>query len=142
MLISVVLLFALGGMFERASVVQMDLADCVAPQRSLLATLAGEPAISQRESCAEYVIASPTVIFRVQAKKSETLMVPGEVVSYRAGKGKLYLRRDDNGGELEATVLCMRAAGHPGDDCGLRPEETAPSVKTPVRARIDPPGMN
>lgn len=135
MLATMLLLFAAGGMFQRATVVQMDLADCAAPQHSVLAAISGEPSNGQRESCAEYVLASPTVIFRVQAKKSEMLMVPGEVVSYRTGKGKLVLRRDDNQGELESTVLCMRPANTPGDACGLKSDDF-PQTKTAMRTRI------
>ncbi len=135
MLIVAVWLLSLGPMFQRASVLQMDLVDCVTPQHSVIAALAGEPAGPQHDVCAEYVLASPTVIFRIQAKKSETLMVPGEVVSFRAGKGKLVLRRDDNQGELEGTVLCMRSTNAPGDACGMKQEEE-PQVKRPVRTRI------
>src|SRR3954462_14061847 len=119
MLASMLLLFAAGGMFQHATVVQMDLTNCVAPQHSILSTLAATNEAPQHDVCAEYVLASPTVVFRVQAKKSETLMVPGEVVSYRAGKGKLFLRRDDDGGDLESTVLCMRAISASGDNCGM-----------------------
>jgi len=135
MLATVFLFFAFGGgMFQRASVVQMDLANCVVPQHSVIAALTGAPEGAQNDVCAEYVIASPTVVFRIQAKKSETLMVPGELVSFRAGKGKLYLRRDDNQGELEATVLCMRGANAPGDACGMKQEDDAAPIKT-ARAR-------
>src|SRR5512140_1087215 len=101
-MLHIALLFlSFGTMFQRATVVQMDLTDCATPQHSVMTALAGQPADGQRDSCAEYVLSSPTVIFRVQAKKSDILMVPGEVVSYRTGKGKLLLRRDDNLGELE-----------------------------------------
>lgn len=113
-----VLFLSIGGMFQSATVVQMDLTDCVSAQHSILETLAGTPGVPQRTSCAEYVLTSPTVVFRLQAKRSETLLVPGEVVSYRTGKGKLYLRRDDGGGELETTVTCMRSIHSPGDTCG------------------------
>ena len=123
------LLFATGGMFQRASVMQMDLVDCVTPQHSVIAAISGTPETAQHDVCAEYVVASPMVIFRVQAKKSEMLMVPGEVVSYRAGRGKLLLRRDDNQGDVEATVLCMRAANAPGDACGMKKDEESTVVK-------------
>ena len=135
MLTSVLLFFAVGGMFQRATVVQMDLTDCATPQHSIIAALAGDQAGTQHDACAEYIITSPTVIFRVQAKKSETLMVPGEVVSYRAGKGKLLLRRDDNQGDLESTVLCMRSTSAPGDACGLKTDDF-PQTKTAMRTRI------
>lgn len=135
MLATVLLFFAAGGMFQRATVVQMDLTDCATSQRSVLAALSGDPANAPRDSCAEYVLASPTVIFRVQAKKSEMLMMPGEVVSYRTGKGKLLLRRDDNQGELESTVLCMRSANTPGDACGMKADDF-PQMKTAMRTRI------
>ena len=135
MLTSILLFFAIGGTFQRATVVQMDLADCAAPQHSVMAALSGLPEGTEHNGCAEYVLASQTVIFRVQAKKSEVLMVPGEVVSYRAGKGRLFLRRDDNQGELESTVLCMRSMSAPGDACGMKSEDE-PATKHPVRARI------
>ena len=135
MLATVILFFAAGGMFQRATVVQMDLTDCAAPQHSVMAALSGVPESAERNGCAEYILSSPTVIFRVQAKKSEMLMVPGEVVSYRTGKGKLLLRRDDNQGELESAVLCMRSAGAPGDACGMK-EPDFPQTKTAVRTRI------
>ena len=93
-MLALVLFLTLGGMFQRATVVQMDLTTCVAPHRSVLAALSGTPDDSLRESCAEYVIASASIVFRVQARKSEVLMVPGEVVSFRTGKGKL-LRRNE-----------------------------------------------
>ena len=135
MLSLLILFLAIGGTFQRATVVQMDLADCAAPQHSIMAALSGAPEGTERNGCAEYVLASPTVIFRVQAKRSEMLMVPGEVVSFRTGKGKLVLRRDDNQGELESTVLCMRATSAPGDACGMKSEDEV-TAKGPVRARI------
>jgi len=135
MLLLTVLFLALGGTFQRATVVQMDLTDCATPQHSILAALSGSPETAERNGCAEYVIASQTVIFRVQARKSEMLMEPGEVVSYRTGKGKLFLRRDDNQGELESTVLCMRAINAPGDACGMK-EPDFPQTKAAMRARI------
>jgi hypothetical protein len=135
MLAMLLLLFAAGGAFQTATVIQMDLTDCVTPQHSVLAAIAGEPSSNQTESCAEYVLASPHVVFRIQARKSEMLMVPGEVVSYRVGKGKLHLRRDDNQGELEATVLCMRATSTPGDACGAKTEDF-PQTKPLTHARI------
>lgn len=134
MLATVLLFFAAGGMFQRATVVQMDLTDCATAQHSVLSTLAGEPGNAQHDSCAEYVLASPTVIFRIQAKKSEMLMVPGEVVSYRTGKGKLVLRRDDNQGEVEGIVLCMRSANAPGDACGMKADDF-PQMKTAMHTR-------
>lgn len=129
MLTLTVWFLAMGSMFSRASVVQMDMVSCVVPQHSIVAALSGVPATQQTDTCAEYVILSPTVIFRVQAKKSEMLMVPGENVSFRTGKGKLYLRRDDEQGELEATVLCMRATNAPSDGCGMRSEERREQVR-------------
>jgi hypothetical protein len=84
MLTIVVLFLSLGPMFQRASVVQMDLTDCATRQHSVLAALSGVPDASQNAQCAEYLLNSPTVVFRVQAKKSEILIVPGEVVSFRA----------------------------------------------------------
>ena len=136
MLTSVILFFAVGGMFQRATVVQMDLTNCVAPAHSIISTLAATNEAPQHDVCAEYVLASPTVVFRVQAKKSETLMVPGEVVSYRAGKGKLFLRRDDDGGDLESTVLCMRSTSADGDACGLDLKTVQTEIKRTARARI------
>jgi len=135
MLTVAVLFLSLGGMFQRATVVQMDLTDCVTSSHPILSALAGEPASPQHDACAEYLIASSTVIFRVQAKKSEMLMVPGEVVSYRAGKGKLFLRRDDNQGELEGTVLCMRSTSAAGDWCGMKSDDF-PQAKPAMRTRI------
>ena len=134
MLTVLLLFFAVGGTFQRATVVQMDLTDCASPQHSVMAALSGAPESAEHNGCAEYILTSPTVIFRVQAKKSEMLMVPGEVVSYRTGKGKLYLRRDDNQGELESTVLCMRSAAAPGDACGMKSDD-APPLRTALRVR-------
>ena len=136
MLALAVLFLSFGSMFQRASVVQMDLTDCVMPQHSVIAALSGVPEPAQHDRCAEYLLSSPTVVFRIQAKKSETLMVPGEIVSFRAGKGKLFIRRDDEGGELESTVLCMRAVNIPGDACGM-PENAPPvQAKTQVRTLV------
>ena len=131
MLVLTVLFLSLSPMFQRATVVQMDLTDCAAPTHSILSALSGAPDTVQRDSCAEYVLSSPTVIFRLQAKRSEVLMVPGDVVSFRTGKGKLYLRRDDDDGEVEATVLCMRSARTPCA-CGISAQAAEPYRTTAV----------
>lgn len=54
--------------------------------------------------------------------------MPGEVVTFRTGKGKLYLRQDDQGGEVEATVLCMRSVKIP-DACGISADAAEPFVR-------------
>ena len=113
------LVLALGPAFQRASVVQMDLAHCAVPRHSFLSTMSGVADTAQHDTCAEYVLRSATVVFRLQSKKSELLLIPGEVVSFRTGKGKLYLRRDDENSEVEGTVLCMRSLSSNGDSCGV-----------------------
>jgi hypothetical protein len=131
-----ILFLFFGPMFQRATVVQMDLADCAAPHHSFLSSVAGVPETTQREACPEYVLTSSTVVVRLQTRKSEVLLVPGEGVNFRTGKGKLYLRRDDDGGELEGTVLCMRSANAVGDSCGVSVDPSQAYVKTSADDRL------
>ena len=97
-----------GGFFQRATVMQMDAAQCQAGRPSILATLAGTEEPAKKEACAEYVLVSPTTLFRVQASRSAPLLLPAEEVNFRTGKGHLVLRRDDDSTEFEVTVVCMR----------------------------------
>ena len=119
---SLVLLFlALIGGLSRATVIQMDLNECVTPRHQVLAALSGA-ADTEKGVCTEYLLASSTVAFRVQAKTSQVLIAPGETVSFFSRKGKMYLQRDDNGAKVETTVTCMRSVTEQGDLCGLKPE--------------------
>ena len=105
-----------GGLFQRAAVTSMQTTDCVTSHRSVLATLSGTPE-TRHELCAEYLLVSPTTVFRVQASKSAPLLLPPEEVNFRAGKGALVLRRDDQREEFEVKVICMQLRGSKHETC-------------------------
>jgi hypothetical protein len=73
-----------------------------------MAALSGTPGEPRREDCVEYVFMSPTTMFRVQASRSQPLLLLGEEVSFRPAKGSLRVRRDDETGEFDVSVVCMR----------------------------------
>jgi hypothetical protein len=107
-----------GGLFQRASVISMQTNDCACARRSVLAALSGAADI-RHELCAEYLLVSPSIVFRVQASKSAPLLLPAEEVSFRSGKGSLVLRRDDDQGEFEVKVLCMQLRNSRQGSCGI-----------------------
>ena len=111
-----------GGLFQRAAVTSMQTTDCVTSHRSVIAALSGVPD-TRKELCAEYLLESPSTIFRVQASKSAPLLIPPEDVNFRAGKGALVLRRDDQPEEFEVKVICMQLRGSKPETCTL-PEST------------------
>jgi hypothetical protein len=108
-----------GGFFQRAIVTSMQTAECVSGRRSFAATMSGMPDTSRHENCAEYILVSPTTIFRVHASKSAPLLLPAEEVSFRPGKGALVLRRDDQQEDLEVKVVCMQLRNSKQDRCAL-----------------------
>jgi len=119
-----------GDYFQRAMVMQMDATQCQAARPSILATLAGTEEPPKKVDCAEYVLISPTTIFRVQASKSSPLMLLSEQVNFRAGKGHLVLRRDDETTWFEVTVVCMRLLNSRQNDCAETEEIERPKVAT------------
>jgi len=115
-----------GGLFQHATVLQMDTTTCLTGHRSVLATLSGAEDSPKREDCAEYILVSPTTLFRVQASRSQPLLLPGEDISFRPGKGSLRIRRDDESGEFDVSVICMRLRSNRQGGCALADE--APKV--------------
>ena len=107
-----------GGLFQRAAVTSMQTTDCVTSHRSVIAALSGVPD-THHELCAEYLLESPTTVFRVQASKSAPLLVPPEDVNFRSGKGALVLRRDDQQEEFEVKVICMQLRNSKHETCAL-----------------------
>jgi hypothetical protein len=107
-----------GGLFQRAAVTSMQTTDCVTSHRSVIAALSGV-SDTHKDLCAEYLLESPTTIFRVQASKSAPLLVPPEDVNFRSGKGALVLRRDDQQEEFEVKVICMQLRGSKRETCSL-----------------------
>ncbi|MGI9101371.1 MAG: hypothetical protein ACR2IF_02900 [Terriglobales bacterium] len=107
----------------------MDSTDCLKRHHSIRAALSGMPDDSL-EVCAEYVLTSATTVFRVQANKSAPLLLPAEEISFRAGKGSLMVRRDDESAEFEMNVICMRLRNSKDGACvdtGDNPRYTATS---------------
>lgn len=119
-----------GGLFQRAAVTSMQTTDCVTGHRSVLAALSGTPD-SRRELCAEYLLVSPITIFRVQASKSAPLLLPPEEVNFRAGKGALVLRRDDQQEEFEVKVICMQLRGSKQETCAVADSSLTMAASNP-----------
>ena len=107
-----------GGLFQRATVTSMHTTECVSSHHSVLAALSGTPD-TRHELCAEYLLVSPTTVFRVQASKSAPLLLPPEEVNFRAGKGALVLRRDDQQEEFEVKVICMQLRTSKQETCAV-----------------------
>jgi hypothetical protein len=107
-----------GGLFQRAAVTSMQTTDCVTSHRSVIAALSGTPD-TRHELCAEYLLVSSTTVFRVQASKSAPLLLPPEDVNFRAGKGALVLRRDDQQEEFDVKVICMQLRTSKQETCAV-----------------------
>ena len=118
--------------FQRAAVMSMQTTDCINSHHSVLAALSGTPDTTRHELCAEYLLVSPTTVFRVQASKSAPLLLPPEDVNFRAGKGALVLRRDDQQEEFEVKVICMQLRGSKPETCAL-PENNLTMTATNPR---------
>jgi hypothetical protein len=129
-ILSLTCAWAGGGFFQRAAVTSMQTTDCVASHRSVIAALSGVPD-THKELCAEYILESPTTIFRVQASKSALLLLPPEDVNFRAGKGALVLRRDDQQEEFEVKVICMQLRGSKHETCALPESSLTMSASNP-----------
>jgi hypothetical protein len=108
-----------GGLFQRATVLAMRTTECVSSRPSVLAALSGVPDTSRHENCAEYLMVSPTTVFRVQASKSAPLLLPPEEVNFRAGKGALVVRRDDQQEEFDVKVICMQLRTSKQETCAV-----------------------
>lgn len=119
-----------GGLFQRATVTAMQTTDCVTSHHSVLAALSGAPD-NRRDLCAEYILVSPITIFRVQASKSAPLLLPPEDVNFRAGKGALVLRRDDQQEEFEVKVICMQLRGSKQESCAVADSSLAMTASNP-----------
>lgn len=116
--------------FHRASVTSMQTTDCVTSHRSVLAALSGATD-THHDLCAEYVLVSPLTIFRVQASKSAPLLLPPEEVNFRAGKGALVLRRDDQQEEFEVKVICMQLRGSKHETCAVAESSLTMTANNP-----------
>lgn len=106
-----------GGFFQHATVLGMQATECVGSRHSVMAALSGVNDTSRHESCSEYILVSPTAVFRVQASKSAPLLLPSEEVSFRTGKGSLVVRRDDQQEDFEVKVVCMQLRSNHQDSC-------------------------
>src|ERR1041385_3532854 len=93
--------WAAGGFFQRATVMGMQTTECISSHRSVMAALSGVNDTSRHENCSEYILVSPTAVFRVPAAKSAPLLLPSEEVNFRTGKGSLVVRRDDQPEDFE-----------------------------------------
>jgi len=111
--------WAAGGNFQRATVTAMQTTECVMSRHSVMAALSGAGDTSRHESCSEYVLVSPTAIFRVQASKSAPLLLPAEEVGFHTGKGSLVVRRDDQQGDFEVRVVCMQLRNSSHQTCAV-----------------------
>jgi hypothetical protein len=108
-----------GGFFQRATVTHMQTTECVSGRRSFAATMSGMPDTSRHETCAEYILVSPSTVFRVHASKSAPLLLPAEEISFRPGKGALVLHRDDQQEDFEVKVVCMQLRNSKQDNCAV-----------------------
>ncbi len=107
------------GSFQRATVTEMRTTPCVAAKRSAMTILLGASDTPRQENCAEYLLVTPTTVFRVQASTSAPLLLPAEEVSFHSAKGGLVLRRDDSQQELEVRVVCMQLRSSEDGACAL-----------------------
>ncbi len=123
-------LWAGGGSFQRATVTEMQTTECVESKRSVLAALSGVSE-SRHEYCAEYILVSPTIIFRVQTSKSAPILLPAEEVNFRSRKGGLTVRRDDEREEFDVKVVCMQLRGSKHVTCAAA-VEVPPTVSAGI----------
>jgi hypothetical protein len=100
--------------YEKATVVQMNTAKCMSMQadnHGVVGALFGpaQASAAQNLSCAQYVLQSERVLYRVQARKgSDAQLLPlGEQVSIRLHKNHLLVRPDDADKEFEFGVISM-----------------------------------
>jgi hypothetical protein len=105
------------GFFQRATVMGMQTTECIGARHSVMAALSGANDTSRHENCSEYILVSPTAVFRVQATKSAPLLLPSEEVNFRTGKGSLIVRRDDQQEDFEVKVVCMQLRSNRHDSC-------------------------
>ncbi len=94
---------------REALVTSMDTVQCSAS--SVMAALSGMPAT--QKACSEYVLESPTVLYRVRPHKNEALLPVGEVVWIRFSKNHLQVRVDDSQQDYEFDVVSMELTNRP-----------------------------
>jgi len=95
---------------REALVTSMDTVQC-SVNSGVMATLSGVPAI--QKTCSEYVLESPSVLYRVRPHKNDALLPVGEIVSIRFSKNHLHVRVDDSNQEYEFDVVSMELTKRP-----------------------------
>jgi hypothetical protein len=83
------------GMYQHGSVVRMQMTDCTLAHNGLM--LAFGPPMPQpgQESCPEYTLVSPTVVYLIVGKSSNQLIPLAEIIDFRLHRRELVVRIDD-----------------------------------------------
>jgi len=88
------LLAAQFGIYQHGSVVRMHMGDCMLAHRGMMVAF-GPPSIPVQDSCPEYTLVSPNVVYVIVGKTSNQLIPLAEVIDFRLQKNELAVRLDD-----------------------------------------------
>lgn len=88
-------LVAWAGPNQTATVVRMEMADCVSTHRGFVETLSGAPSRSSGELCPEYTLVSQRVVYDIVAKSSTPILPLDEPMVFRLEKNEVLIRIDD-----------------------------------------------
>jgi hypothetical protein len=88
------LLVAQFGMYQHGSVVRMRMGDCMLGHRGMMVAF-GPPSMPVQDSCPEYTLVAPNVVYVIVGKSSNQLIPLAEVIDFRLQKNELAVRVDD-----------------------------------------------
>jgi hypothetical protein len=88
------LLAAQFGTYQHGSVVRMRMGDCLLGHHGMMLAF-GPPSIPVQDSCPEYTLVSPNVVYVIVGKSSNQLIPLAEVIDFRLQKNELAVRVDD-----------------------------------------------
>jgi hypothetical protein len=83
------------GMYQHGSVIRMHMGDCTLAHGGFMVAFGGPSMAVNQESCPEYTLMSPNVVYVIVGKSSNQLIPLSEIVDFRLHKNELAVRVDD-----------------------------------------------
>lgn len=102
-----------GRFYSNALVVSMNVTACYKPGGGVMAALMGGEARAPYFYCAEYLLESDRVRYRIHAREHSALLPVGETVKLRMSKNRLLVRVDDSEEESDFDVISMELREEP-----------------------------
>jgi hypothetical protein len=83
------------GKYQHGSVVRMHMGDCTLARNGFMVNFGGPSTQIGQETCPEYTLVSPGVVYVIVGKSSNELIPLAEVIDFRLHRNELVVRVDD-----------------------------------------------